>query len=104
MHVHSAPSFGQSDHVVSFDAFKVSRHGGDRSPRWEVHSLTPWAAAMLRESRVFGIAQSNGAIVLGSPDTGAMPPTQFQFGLGFTRRGDAIDFLRDIEKMTERWS
>lgn len=100
MHVHAD---GVGDHAVSFDAFKVSRRGG-KTTIWEVHSLTPWAAAMLRDSRVFGIAQSNGAIVLGSPDTGAMPPTQFQYGLGFTRRGDAIDFLRDVEKMAERWS
>lgn len=100
MHVHPD---GAGDHAVSFDAFKVSRHGG-KTPHWEVHSLTPWAAAMLREPGAETARAASRGIILTGPSSGALPPTQFQFGLGFTRRGDAIDFLRDIEKMTERWS
>lgn len=100
MHNHSQ---GGSDLVVSLDAFKITRHGvgGEHgeAARWRLHALAgaSFAAAMLCDPRAFGIAQSHGAVVLKGMDSGELPPTQFQYGLGFERRQDALAFLRELE-------
>lgn len=100
MHNHSQSG---SDLVVSFDAFKITRHGPSpehgTATRWELHALAsaPFAAAMMRDPRAFGIAQRRGAVVLKGMDGGSLPPTQFQYGLGFERRQNALAFLRDLE-------
>lgn len=95
---------GPGDHVVSFDAFKVSRYADH--PRYRVEALVPWARAMLADPRALGVATSYRAIVLGSRDPdklGKLPRIQFGYGLGFERRKDALSFLGEIESMAERW-
>jgi hypothetical protein len=88
-----------SDVVASFDAFKVTRHSD--GARWRVESLAPWARDMLDHAEVFGIAQSNRGWPLKPASLRA--DTVFSHGLGFDRRGDAVDFLRELERAADGW-
>lgn len=88
---------GAGDHVVSFDAFKLTRHGGARATAWHVAALTPWAFNLIERA------------------TASIPPherpqyvrhsrTDRIIGASFDTRGAALDFLRDVEEYAERWS
>jgi hypothetical protein len=95
-----------SDRVVMLDAFTITRHGGSATGGaiWQVHSLTPWARDMMADPRAEEIRAANRGIVLSGPDSGRLPTIQFGYGLGFERRGDAADFLRELERVAERYT
>ena len=94
MHSHSEPSFGQPDVVVSFDAFKVSRH----AVSWQVHALTPWAHRKMATVETAALITANRGEPIYHSRSGET------IGATFRRKGDALDFCRDVERDMERWS
>jgi hypothetical protein len=94
-----------SDRVVMLDAFTITDHRATHSSNvgWHVHSLTPWARDMMADPRAEEIRKANRGVVLAGRDSGRLPTIQFGYGLGFERRGDAVDFLRDLERVAERY-
>lgn len=102
MHVHPD---GAGDHVVSLDAFKITRHRGSTPTPWSVRSLVPWARDLLDRPEMAGLVQANSGYPLVGLDSGKLDPQRpFRFGVGFKLRGDAITFLTDVEGAAERWS
>lgn len=79
-----------SDRVVSFDAFKIAKHGGF----WTVATLTPWATAMVLDPRC-----PRGAFIEPIPESVKYGESSRLFGTLTAAR----DWVRDVEKAAAGW-
>jgi hypothetical protein len=73
---------------VSLCAFKIVRHGANAS-HWEVSPGRPWATALLRKRGVRKLIRTHHGITYTNP----------VLSVSFRTRGDAENFLRDLEWM-----
>lgn len=83
---------GGSDVVVSFDAFKVSKHHLTTAGAfpWRVSPLTPWARRMIEAPSMPGEINRARGVAEGHPQTQEIMRADFR------TRTDALGFLRGL--------
>jgi hypothetical protein len=82
-------SDGGSNVIVSFDAFKVSKHSGVHP--WRVAPLTRWARRVVKRSDTLRLIDDHRGVA-------SMHPQTFKtMYVDFRTRDDAMEFCRAIE-------